>query len=40
MSRALGLALGFAADRLVGDPARVHPVAGFGRTAAWLERRT
>ncbi|MEN8673989.1 cobalamin biosynthesis protein [Nocardioides sp.] len=40
MSRALGLALGFAADRLVGDPARFHPVAGFGRTAAWLERRT
>ena len=40
MSRALGLALGFAADRLVGDPARFHPVAGFGRTAAWLERRS
>ena len=40
MSRSLGLALGFAADRLVGDPARLHPVAGFGRTAAWLEQRT
>lgn len=40
MSRSLGLALGFAADRLAGDPARFHPVAGFGRTAAWLEQRT
>ena len=38
MSRALGLALGFAADWLLGDPQRWHPVAGFGRTAAALER--
>ncbi|KQT94262.1 cobalamin biosynthesis protein CobD [Marmoricola sp. Leaf446] len=38
--RALGLALGFAADRLLGDPARWHPVAGFGRVAAALESRT
>jgi adenosylcobinamide-phosphate synthase len=36
----LGLAVGFAADRVWGDPARWHPVAGFGRTAAALERRT
>lgn len=36
-TRALGLALGFAADRVLGDPARWHPVAGFGRTAAALE---
>ena len=36
--RALGLLLGFAADRLLGDPARLHPVAGFGTTAAALER--
>jgi adenosylcobinamide-phosphate synthase len=38
--RALGLALGFAADRLLGDPARFHPVAGFGRLAAAVEART
>lgn len=37
-SRALGLALGFLADRLLGDPARYHPVAGFGRVAGALER--
>jgi adenosylcobinamide-phosphate synthase len=28
---------GFCADRLVGDPARGHPVAGFGRLAAGFE---
>jgi adenosylcobinamide-phosphate synthase len=39
MSRALGLLLGFAADRVVPDPARFHPVAGFGALAARLERR-
>lgn len=39
-ARALGLAAGFAADRLLGDPARWHPVAGFGRVAAVLERAT
>jgi adenosylcobinamide-phosphate synthase len=38
-SRAIGLALGFAADRVLGDPARHHPVAGFGRLAGALERR-
>ncbi len=38
MSRALGLALGFAADRLLADPARWHPVAGFGRLAGLVER--
>ncbi|WP_343905611.1 cobalamin biosynthesis protein, partial [Nocardioides aquiterrae] len=38
-SRSLGLLLGFAADRLMGDPRRGHPVAGFGRTAAALEHR-
>jgi adenosylcobinamide-phosphate synthase len=37
--RALGVVLGFAADRLLGDPARLHPVAGFGAIAASLERR-
>jgi adenosylcobinamide-phosphate synthase len=30
--------LGFAADRVLGDPARLHPVAGFGRVAALVER--
>ncbi|MEU4193818.1 cobalamin biosynthesis protein [Kribbella sp. NPDC026611] len=38
MSRALGLLLGFAADRLLGDPRRFHSVAGFGQTATRLER--
>lgn len=38
--RAWGLLVGFAADRLVGDPRRLHPVAGFGAVAAALERRT
>ena len=40
MSRALGLALGFAADQLFADPRRGHPVAGFGQLAAALEHRT
>ena len=35
---ALGLAGGSVADRLLGDPPRLHPVAGFGRTALALER--
>ena len=39
MSRAAGLALGYAADRLLADPRRGHPVAGFGAVAASLERR-
>jgi adenosylcobinamide-phosphate synthase len=30
--------LGFAADRAFGDPARLHPVAAFGRVAASVER--
>ena len=33
-----GLALGYAADALLGDPRRGHPVAGFGAVAAGLER--
>jgi adenosylcobinamide-phosphate synthase len=36
---AYGAALGFACDLLAGDPRRGHPVAGFGRAAAALERR-
>jgi adenosylcobinamide-phosphate synthase len=38
-ARAMGLLLGFAADRLLGDPRRFHPVAGFGAAASGLERR-
>ena len=37
---AVGLVLGYAADLLLGDPRRGHPVAGFGRVAAALERHT
>lgn len=37
-ARALGLVLGFAADRFLGDPQRFHPVAGFGSIAATTER--
>jgi adenosylcobinamide-phosphate synthase len=36
---ALTLVSGYAADRLLGDPARFHPVAGFGRIGTALERR-
>src|SRR3954470_24171316 len=36
---AAGLALGAVADLVLADPRRGHPVAGFGRTAAALERR-
>ncbi|WP_435771718.1 cobalamin biosynthesis protein [Nocardioides sp. SYSU DS0651] len=39
MSRAAGLVLGYAADLLLGDPRRGHPVAVFGTVAARLERR-
>jgi adenosylcobinamide-phosphate synthase len=38
-STAAGLALGAAADLVLGDPRRGHPVAGFGSSAAALERR-
>ncbi|GAA3151190.1 adenosylcobinamide-phosphate synthase [Kribbella aluminosa] len=37
-SRAFGILIGFAADRVLGDPGRYHPVAGFGRTASRLEQ--
>ncbi|WP_028477360.1 cobalamin biosynthesis protein [Nocardia sp. CNY236] len=37
---AVGLLLGFALDRLAGDPRRWHPVAGFGSAAAALESVT
>jgi adenosylcobinamide-phosphate synthase len=35
-----GLIAGFAADAVLGDPRRFHPVAGFGRAAGYLERHT
>lgn len=37
-ARAVGLLLGYAADRVFGDPQRFHPVAGFGTTAQRVER--
>ncbi len=40
MTPFLGLTAGFVADRIWGDPSRWHPVSGFGRTAAALERLT
>ncbi|MBH0779966.1 cobalamin biosynthesis protein [Nocardia bovistercoris] len=40
ISTAVGLAVGFALDRVFGDPRRGHPVAGFGSAAVALERRT
>jgi adenosylcobinamide-phosphate synthase len=39
LARAAGLALGFAADRVLGDPARLHPVAGFGAVARDVEEQ-
>lgn len=36
--RAAGLVAGSLLDRAFGDPRRGHPVAVFGRYAAWLER--
>ncbi len=36
---ALTLVSGYAVDRLLGDPARFHPVVGFGRLGSALERR-
>lgn len=39
-TRAYGIALGFLADVLLADPARGHPVAGFGWIAARLEEMT
>lgn len=37
--RAAGILLGFAADRVLGDPQRYHPVAGYGTAAGCLEHR-
>ncbi|GGK38405.1 hypothetical protein GCM10010124_34070 [Pilimelia terevasa] len=40
VAQAGGLVAGFALDAAYGDPRRGHPVAGFGRFAAFLERAT
>ncbi|HEX7659470.1 MAG TPA: cobalamin biosynthesis protein [Pseudonocardiaceae bacterium] len=37
-ARAIGLLLGLAADGMLGDPRRGHPVAGFGRIAQAMEK--
>ncbi|HEX6675528.1 MAG TPA: cobalamin biosynthesis protein [Actinomycetes bacterium] len=39
LAAAVGVAVGSLADLAVGDPARLHPVAGFGTLAAALEAR-
>lgn len=39
MGGAAAVLAGYAADRALGDPARLHPVAGFGEVAAALEAR-
>ena len=39
MHRSAGIAFAAAADELLGDPARWHPVAGFGAVAGAAERR-
>jgi adenosylcobinamide-phosphate synthase len=39
LANAAGLVAGYALDALLGDPRRWHPVAGYGRLAAALERR-
>nr|WP_229675993.1 cobalamin biosynthesis protein [Hoyosella rhizosphaerae] len=38
VTRAAGIALGFALDVAVGDPQQWHPVAGFGKVASQLEQ--
>ena len=40
VSRAVGIALGVVADRVLGDPRRHHPVAWFGTWAARVEEVT
>lgn len=37
IARAIGLVVGYTADRLLGDPRRLHPVAGFGHLSQQLE---
>ena len=39
LANAAGLAVGYALDAALGDPRRLHPVAGYGRAAGALEER-
>jgi adenosylcobinamide-phosphate synthase len=39
IAHAAGLAAGYALDAALGDPRRLHPVAGYGRLAGALEKR-
>ena len=39
LANAGGLLVGGLLDRVLGDPRRLHPVAGFGRVAGTMERR-
>lgn len=39
LARATGIVAGYVVDRVVGDPRRFHPVAGFGTVASRLETR-
>src|SRR5436305_11171181 len=39
LANAAGLVAGVLLDAALGDPRRFHPVAGYGRAAAALERR-
>lgn len=39
LARAAGIVAGFVADRVLGDPRRFHPVAGFGTVATSVEGR-
>ena len=39
LGTSLLLAAGLLADRVLGEPARYHPLVGFGRAANWLEKR-
>ncbi len=39
LSTVLMMACAVLLDRLLGEPRRFHPLVGFGRYAAWLERR-
>ncbi|HEX6871778.1 MAG TPA: cobalamin biosynthesis protein [Micromonosporaceae bacterium] len=40
LANAAGLFAGFGLDAVIGDPARLHPVAGYGHWAAAVERRS
>ena len=39
LNTALAMLCALLLDRLFGEPRRFHPLVGFGRYAAWLERQ-